>query len=45
MRSVGEHQDIVAALIGPRPPAAVPLADALGLELSEVIGASLSLPG
>ena len=45
MRSVGEHQDIVAALIGPRPPAAVPLADALGLVLAEDIVAPLSLPG
>jgi molybdopterin molybdotransferase len=45
MRSVDEHQQIVAALIGPRTPAAVPLADALGLVLAKDVVAPLSLPG
>jgi molybdopterin molybdotransferase len=45
MRSVDEHQRIVAALIGPRAPVAVPLADALGLVLAEDVVAPLSLPG
>jgi molybdopterin molybdotransferase len=45
MRSVDEHQQIVAALIGPRAPAAVPVADALGLVLAQDVVAPLSLPG
>ncbi|RDH77253.1 molybdopterin molybdenumtransferase MoeA [Mycolicibacterium moriokaense] len=45
MRSVEEHGDVVAALITPRPPVAVPLADALGLVLAEDVVAPLSLPG
>ncbi len=45
MRSVDEHRRVVAALITPRPPVAVPLADALGLVLAEDVAAPLSLPG
>ena len=45
MRSVDEHGRVVAALITPRPPVAVPLADALGLVLAEDVAAPLSLPG
>ncbi|HKV22650.1 MAG TPA: gephyrin-like molybdotransferase Glp [Mycobacterium sp.] len=45
MRSVEEHQRVVAALITPRPPQAVPLADTLGLVLAEDVVAPLSLPG
>ncbi|OBK70721.1 gephyrin-like molybdotransferase Glp [Mycobacterium sp. 1274761.0] len=45
MRSVEEHRRVVAALITPRPPVAVALADALGLVLAEDVVAPLSLPG
>lgn len=45
MRSVEEHQAVVAALIRPRAPQAVPLADALGLVLATDVTAPLSLPG
>lgn len=45
MRSVDEHRRVVAALITPRPPVGVPLADALGLVLAEDVVAPLSLPG
>src|SRR6478672_1646884 len=45
MRSVDEHRRVVAALITGRPPAAVPLADALGLVLAEDVVAPLALPG
>jgi molybdopterin molybdotransferase len=45
MRSVDEHQQVVAALIGPRAAAAVPLAEALGLVLAEDVVAPMSLPG
>ena len=45
MRSVDEHRRVVAALITPRPPAGVPLADALGLVLAADVVAPLSLPG
>lgn len=45
MRTVDEHRRVVAALITPRPPVAVPLADALGLALAEDVAAPLSLPG
>ena len=45
MRSVEEHQHIVAGLITPRPPASVPLARALGLVLADDVVAGLSLPG
>ncbi|OBB07214.1 molybdopterin molybdenumtransferase [Mycobacteriaceae bacterium 1482268.1] len=44
MRSVEEHRNVVAALITARPPAAVGLADALGLVLAEDVVAPLSLP-
>lgn len=45
MRSVDEHRQVVAALIAPRPPVTVTLADALGLVLAENVVAPLSLPG
>lgn len=45
MRSVDEHRRVVAALITPRPPESVPLADALGLVLASDVVAPLSLPG
>ncbi|WP_167759426.1 gephyrin-like molybdotransferase Glp [Mycobacterium sp. PS03-16] len=45
MRSVEEHQRVVAALIGARPPVRLPIADTLGLALAEDIVAPLSLPG
>ena len=45
MRTVDEHCRVVAGLITARPPAAVPLADALGLVLAEEVVAPLSLPG
>jgi molybdopterin molybdotransferase len=45
MRSVEEHQGVVAALITPRAPVAVPIADALGLVLAADVVAPLSLPG
>ncbi len=45
MRSVDEHQRVVADLITARPPVAVALADALGLVLAEDVVAALSLPG
>ena len=45
MRSVEEHRRVVAGLITARPPAAVPLADALGLVLAEEVVAGVSLPG
>jgi molybdopterin molybdotransferase len=44
MRSVDEHRRVVAALITARPPAAVSLADALGLVLAEDVVAPLALP-
>jgi molybdopterin molybdotransferase len=44
MRSVEEHQSVVAALITSRPPVSVPLADTLGLVLAEDVVAPLSLP-
>jgi molybdopterin molybdotransferase len=44
MRSVEEHQGVVAALITSRPPVSVPLADTLGLVLAEDVVAPLSLP-
>ncbi|ORW63965.1 molybdopterin molybdotransferase MoeA [Mycobacterium saskatchewanense] len=44
MRSVDEHQRVVSGLIGPRPPVAVPLADALGLVLADDVVAPLALP-
>ena len=45
MRTVEEHQQVVAGLISARPAVAVPLADALGLALAEDVVAPLSLPG
>ncbi|GFG52745.1 molybdopterin molybdenumtransferase [Mycolicibacterium agri] len=45
MRSVTEHQKVVADLIVPRAPIDMPLADALGLVLAEDVVAPLSLPG
>ena len=45
MRSVEEHQRVVAALIAPRAPRAVDVGDALGLVLADDVVAPLSLPG
>jgi molybdopterin molybdotransferase len=45
MRSVEEHQSVVAGLIAARPPVDMPLADTLGLVLADDVVAPLSLPG
>ena len=45
MRSVEEHQRVVAGLITPRAPVVVALDDALGLVLADDVVAPLSLPG
>jgi len=45
MRTVEEHQRIVAGLIKARDPQCVPIADALGLVLASDVVAPLSLPG
>jgi molybdopterin molybdotransferase len=45
MRSVDEHQRVVAALITPRAPHDVAIGDALGLVLAADVVAPLSLPG
>jgi molybdopterin molybdotransferase len=45
MRSVEEHQSVVAGLITPREPVTVPVGDALGLVLATDVVAPLSLPG
>jgi len=45
MRSVEEHQGVVAGLIAARPPVDMPLADTLGLVLADDVVAPLSLPG
>ena len=45
MRTVDEHRRVVAGLITRRPPATLPLADALGLVLADDVVAPLSLPG
>lgn len=45
MRSVEEHQRLVAGLITARPPITVTLPDALGLVLATDIVAPMSLPG
>lgn len=45
MRSVEEHQRVVAGLIRRRTPIAVALADSLGLVLADDVVAPLSLPG
>ncbi|MBS4728458.1 molybdopterin molybdotransferase MoeA [Mycobacterium sp. SM1] len=44
MRSVEEHQRVVAGLITARPPVAVSLADAVGLVLAEDVVAPVPLP-
>jgi molybdopterin molybdotransferase len=44
VRSVSEHQRVVAGLIQARPAVAVPLSEALGLALSGDVVAALSLP-
>ncbi len=44
MRSVSEHQDVVAGLITARPPALLGLAEAEGLVLAADVEAPLSLP-
>jgi molybdopterin molybdotransferase len=45
MRTVEEHQRVVAGLITARRPENLPLADTLGLVLAEDVVAPLSLPG
>src|SRR5258708_36841678 len=45
MRSVEEHQRVVAGLIPPRPAVTVGIGDALGLVLADNVVAPLSLPG
>jgi molybdopterin molybdotransferase len=45
MRTVDEHQQVVAGLITGKPPVVMPLADTLGLVLAEDVVAPLSLPG
>ncbi|OBF17987.1 gephyrin-like molybdotransferase Glp [Mycobacterium sp. ACS4331] len=45
MRSVTEHQQVVAGLITPRPAQTVPLAQAEALALAADVVAGLSLPG
>src|SRR5882757_9690514 len=45
MRTVEEHQRVVAGLITRRPPVALPLDDTLGLVLATDVVAPLSLPG
>ena len=45
MRSVEEHQRVVAGLITPRPAITVAIGDALGLVLADDVVAPLSLPG
>ncbi|RAV18023.1 molybdopterin molybdenumtransferase MoeA [Mycolicibacterium sp. GF69] len=45
MRTVDEHQRVVAALIARRAPVSVALADTLGLVLADDVVAPLSLPG
>ena len=45
MRSVEEHQRVVAGLITARPSTGLPLADTLGLALADDVVAPLSLPG
>jgi molybdopterin molybdotransferase len=45
MRSVEEHQRVVAGLITPRPAVTVAIGDALGLVLADNVVAPLSLPG
>jgi molybdopterin molybdotransferase len=45
MRTVDEHQRVVAGLISRRPPIALALDDTLGLALADDVVAPLSLPG
>ncbi len=45
MRSVEDHQEVVAGLITRREPMTLPLADTLGLVLADDVVAPLSLPG
>lgn len=45
MRTVEEHQRVVAGLIERRPPVRLPIAETLGLTLADDIVAPLSLPG
>lgn len=45
MRSVDEHQRVVADLIAAREPVTVPIAETLGLTLAADVVAPLSLPG
>ena len=45
MRTVEEHQRVVAGLITGKPPVTLPLAETLGLVLAEDVVAPLSLPG
>jgi molybdopterin molybdotransferase len=45
MRTVEEHQRVVAGLISPRDPVTVPVGEALGLVLADDVVAPLSLPG
>ncbi len=45
MRSVQEHQDVIAGLIAPRPAVSLPPAEALGLVLAADVVAPVSLPG
>jgi molybdopterin molybdotransferase len=45
MRTVDEHRRVVAGLITGKPPAALPLAETLGLVLADDVVAPLSLPG
>ena len=45
MRSVEEHQRVVAGLISRRAPITVPIAETLGLVLADDVVAPLSLPG
>ena len=45
MRTVEEHQRVVAGLIARRAPVTVPIADTLGLVLADDVVAPLSLPG
>jgi molybdopterin molybdotransferase len=45
MRTVEEHQRVVAGLITAKPPVTLPLAETLGLALADDVVAPLSLPG
>jgi molybdopterin molybdotransferase len=45
MRTVEEHQRVVAGLITAKPPVTLPLTETLGMVLAEDVVATLSLPG